>query len=60
MSDQKATCVCGSPMEYIIVPGPHGLIWHRIFCKYCGRHLTAPTKEKVYERLERRKTYGSI
>lgn len=60
MSDQKETCVCGSTMEYITISGPYGLIWHKVFCKYCGMHLIAPTREKVYGRLERRKTNGSI
>lgn len=60
MSGKKATCVCGSPVEYITIPGPYGLVWHRVFCNHCGMHLTAPSKEKVYERLERRKTHGNI
>lgn len=51
--DEVKKC-CGEVPRYFTIENSYGIKFHRLICLRCGMRFTAPSKEKVIERWNRR------
>lgn len=51
--DEVKKCCCETP-RYFVLENSYGMKFHKLICLRCGMHFTAPSKEKVVARWNRR------